>query len=216
VIDFVRTSAYHEGESVLYKDVPPERILFEDYAPQELNSALYEVATKRVGRFGERLETLEKHLAESQRSFQNTAENRFGLLQTRIDSFVLIVFSVLAVLFAAVTIFVTRAEQFSLWNPALFLISLTAIFISVSAWMRADFPGRTIRYIVQVIVVLFLVFATAHHIWSVAPVQRQINDLRRDVDLLKKEKPLSPPIIVLPNPTQPTSSGSGRKTETKK
>ena len=196
VIDFVRTSSFTEGESLIYRDIPPERFMFEDYRPRELNSALYEVATKSVKDFRDQLS-----------KGQATTEAAIKDIQTRVDYFVLITFTVIAVLFAAVTIFVTRAEQFSLWNPALFLISLTAIFISVFAWTRSDFPGRIFRNIVQGIVVLFLLFATAYHLWSTWPVQQQINDLRKDVELLKKEKPSSSSVTVLPNAAESTPSG---------
>jgi hypothetical protein len=193
VIDFVTTTPV--GPRSKTYPFPPDRILFEDYEPQTLISGIA------------------KTYEEVRRNNESTGR-QLEQVATRIDNFVLITFTVIAVLFAAVTIFVTRAEQVSVWNPALFLVSLTAIFISVSAWMRSDFRGRAIRTLVQAIIVIFLLFATAYHIWNTTPVQQQINDLRRDVDLLKKEKPLNSPVVVLPNAAEPVSAG--RKTSDQK
>jgi len=194
VIDFVTTTPV--GARSKTYPFPPDRVLFEDYEPQTLISGIA------------------KTYEEVRRNNESTGRH-LEQLAAKIDNFVLITFTIIAVLFAAVTIFVTRAEQVSLWNPALFLVSLTAIFISVSAWMRSDFRGRSFRNLVQALVVLFLLFATAYHIWSTTPVQQQINDLRRDVDLLKKEKPPNSPVVVLPNAAEPTSTDlktAGQKT----
>src|SRR5258705_4716102 len=193
VIDFVTTTPV--GPRSKPYQSPPDRVLFEDYEPQTLISGIA------------------KTYDEVRRNNESTGR-QLEQVATKIDNFVIITFTVIAVLFAAVTIFVTRTEQVSVWNPALFLVSLTAIFISASAWMRSDSRGWAVRTLVQAIVVIFLLFATAHHICSTLPVQQQINDLRRDVELLKKEKPASPPVIVLPNVTDPASSG--RKIDSKK
>lgn len=186
VIDFVTTTPV--GPRSKAYPFPPDRVLFEDYEPQTLISGIaktYEEVRQNNRSTGKQLEQV----------------------ATRIDNFVLITFTIIAVLFAAVTIFVTRAEQVSLWNPALFLVSLTAIFISVSAWMKSDFRGRSFRNLVQAIVVLFLLFATAYHIWNITPVQQQINDLRKDVDSLKKEKSTSSPSALPPTTSEPASTG---------
>ena len=177
VIDFVTTTPV----GLLSKSYPfpPKRVLFEDYEPQTLISG---IATTY----------------EEVRRNTELAKKELFNVGTRIDNFVLITFTVIAVLFAAVTIFVTRTEQFSLWNPALFLISLTSIFISVSAWIKSDYGGKIFARIVQAIVVSFLVLASAYHIWGTRPVQQQINDLRKDIELLKKDKPTNPPVILAP------------------
>lgn len=187
VIDFIRTSTYHEGESKLYEPVPPERILFEDYAPADLNSALYAVATTRVGRVEEGLEATERNVKGRLASFQEIEEKRFAVIQGRIDNFILIVFTVLAVLFAAVTIFVTRADQASVWNPAVFLMGLTAVFISAAAWMKVGTEGKTFGRVVQSLIVVFLLAAIIFFIRDIQPQQRQINGLRQEVEELKRK-----------------------------
>ena len=215
VIDFVRTSEFHEGESVPYAPVPPERVLFEDYAPKELKSAIYQLTTNTVHNVEQQLKELQESLEKDQKNYKERSEARIAGLQTRIDQFVVIVLSVLAVLFAAVTIFVTRSEQFSLWNPALFLISLTAISISILSWMKSDFRNRFFATVVQLAIVVFLVLAICYHIWSARPAQRQINDLRKEIELMKREKAPASQIIVAPNTETPVAEQQKRPVVTK-
>jgi cell division protein FtsL len=186
VIDFVTTTPV--GPRSKPYPFPPDRVLFEDYEPQTLISGIA------------------RTYAEVKRNNESISE-RLQEVATKIDNFVLITFTVIAVLFAAVTIFVTRTEQASVWNPALFLVSLTAIFISAAAWMRLELRGRVFGLVVQAIVVLFLLVGAAYQIWDMRPVQQQINQLRLEVDALKKEKQ-GPPAIVIPqnNVSEPTSS----------
>jgi deoxycytidine triphosphate deaminase len=177
VIDFVRTSQV-QTSSRKYK-FPPDNVLFEDYKPETLISGIAKTYK----------EVIQK---------TDAAERQLGQISTKIDNFVLIMFTVIAVLFAAVTIFVTRADQASLWNPALFLISITAVFISGAAWMRADFRGRVFGIVVQIAVVLFLMLAIAFHIWDTRPIQQQVNQLRKDLEELKKQNMPTPKTDVLP------------------
>ncbi|SRR6266404_1192259 len=222
VIDFIRTSTYHEGESKLYEPIPPERILFEDYAPTELNSALYAVATKRVGRVEQRLEATEKSVKESLASFHDIEEKRFAAIQNRIDNFILIVFTVLAVLFAAVTIFVARADQVSAWNPAVFLMGLTAVFISAAAWMKTRTEGKIFGRVVQSLVVVFFLAAMIFFIRDIQPQQSQINRLRQEVDELKLQlknsssNPVAVPVQSENRPSTTPGQTTGEPSQTKK
>src|SRR5258708_6359364 len=141
VIDFVTTTPV--GPRSKPYPFPPDRVLFEDYEPQTLISGIA------------------RTYAEVKRNNESISE-RLQEVATKIDNFVLITFTVIAVLFAAVTIFVTRTEQASVWNPALFLVSLTAIFISAAAWMRSELRGRVFGCVCQATVVLFSLGGAAY------------------------------------------------------
>lgn len=191
VIDFVRTSKFIEGESIPYKDVPPERILFEDYAPQELNSALYEIAKTR-------LEKVEKHTETTEEKLEASLKE----IQTRVDTFVLITFTVIAVLFAALTIFVSNSENKPAWNTVLFLTSLfsvIALLVSCSVWLQMRRASKVFGSTWQILIVLILVGLAAANAYQFGRRSSQKSDLeliKNRVDQLQEQisKPISPAI----------------------
>jgi deoxycytidine triphosphate deaminase len=215
VMDFVRTSAFHEGESLLYRDVPPERILFEDYAPQELNSALYEIADKRLGKVEDRTTTTERNVAEGLKDSREKTDASIKEIQTRVDTFVLITFTVIAVLFAAVTIFATGSENKPTWNFVLFLTSLTSILamlFSATVWLQmrkvTNAFGSTLQ-IVVLLIVAGLLLGNAYQFGKNSSQKNQINDLSRRVDQLQQQIPK--PMIVSPTPANTKQEPENQK-----
>jgi deoxycytidine triphosphate deaminase len=198
VIDFVRTSTFHEGKSLPYADVPPERILFEDYAPQELNSALYEIATERLGKVEELTRSTEKKVTTGLRDSEEKTDASIKETQARVDTFVLITFTVVAVLFAALTIFVTKTESKPSWDSVLFLSSLAsilALLISAAVWLQmrkvTKVFGSALQLVVLV-VLLGLVGANAYQ-WGRHVSQKETDDLRKRVDQLEQRISTSTP-----------------------
>jgi deoxycytidine triphosphate deaminase len=185
VIDFVRTSAVPPAPK-LYP-FPPKRILFEDYEPETLVSGLVTGAKKRIEQFelqlNESTENTRKQLSDASAS----TRRGFDQIGSRIDNFVLITFSIIAVLFAAVTIFVTRTEQSYWWNPALFLVSGIAIFISAQAWIRTSQDQRVFGRLTQAIIIALLLIATALQMKAVGPLQSQITDLKSQISQLRQQ-----------------------------
>jgi hypothetical protein len=208
VIDFVRTSAFHEGESLPYSDVPPERILFEDYAPQELNSALYEIATKRLRRVEELTETTKREVTEGLKNSLERADASTKEIQVRVDTFVLITFTVIAVLFAAVTIFATNTENKPTWNFVLFVTSLTsmvAILLSATVWLQMRKVSKVFGSAAQILVVLvlaFLIAANAYQFGKNTSQKKETDDLRKRLDELQQQ--VSKPTL---RPAPPPASG---------
>jgi deoxycytidine triphosphate deaminase len=175
LMDFVTTTPFSK-ESVKY-DRPPKRVLLEQYDAKALHSALYTLATTRFNRYEERLQQIE---------FAVNA--RLSAIQSRVDNFVLITFSVIAVLFAAVTIFVARTQQPSWWNPVpLFLISGTALFLSLSTWIRRPQEQRLLGRAVQAIIITILLAATVIQIKEVRPLRSQVGDLKKQVEQIQQQ-----------------------------
>ena len=174
LMDFVTTTVYTPGICKSYFR-PPKRVLMEQYQAVELKSALYTLATTRL----DATETQVKAIALS-------SDSRIHEIQSRIDSFVLITFSVIAVLFAAITIFVARSDQPSWWNPVLFLISGTGIFLSATAWIKTKQEQRFGRA-TQVVIVLFLLAATLLQLKEVSPLRTQVENLRGQVGKLEQQ-----------------------------
>ncbi|HEY1528249.1 MAG TPA: hypothetical protein VGH51_18635 [Candidatus Angelobacter sp.] len=185
VIDFVKTTAFHKGVSKEYlkgNDLP-DRILFEDYLPEKLKSALATKAEQEIGKFKSRLETI----------------------QTRMDLFVTITFAIIALLFAALTLFVGKPGQ-SWWDPTVFWISAIALALSMLAWVRSGSPGtwfahrrwnQSFNWILAIVLVA-LAWAMVHR------NQADIQDLKDQVQKLQKSNP--------PSPSQPSPKGSPQDT----
>jgi deoxycytidine triphosphate deaminase len=193
VIDFVRTSEFHEGTSLAYSPVPPERILFEDYEPQKLNSALFEVATKRLAAVEDRIESTEKKLTNSLRDSHERTDSSLKDVQTRIDTFVLITFTVMALLFAGLT-FLTNDKNQPTWNSVLFSTSLTsvlALLMSSMIWLQtkkaAKNFGTTLQFVILLIAIGAVIGANVYQFSKAEPQKQKINDLERRVDYLQNE-----------------------------
>ncbi len=121
VIDFERTSQFTE-ESKKYPDIP-ERLLFQDYQPESLKSALATRAEQAIKAFGIRLDSV----------------------SNRMDIFVTITFALLGILFAAGALFVMGPSHPQWWEPSVFWICLIAILASGLALVRSRSMGAQLQ-----------------------------------------------------------------------
>lgn len=177
VIDFVKTTTFHKGASKEYLNgALPDRILFEDYQPEKLKSALATKAEQEIGKFKTRLETM----------------------QTRMDLFVTITFAIIALLFAALTLFVGKPGQ-SWWDPTVFWISAIALALSMLAWVRSGSPGTWFaRSRWNQAFNWILAIALAAIAWAmIHRNQAEIQDLKDQIQKLQK---LNPPALSQPKP----------------
>ncbi|HEY6442272.1 MAG TPA: hypothetical protein VIY66_02915 [Candidatus Acidoferrales bacterium] len=163
VIDFVKTSQFNEGESQDYPDKLPERLLFEDYNPQNLISGLVTHAKAKIDQF----------------------EPALTSLQSRVDNFVSLTLGVLAVLFAALAIFVTRPDSSPSWNPSVFLISGLAIFLSMFAWLKSRPDGHDFGRAIQVIIVVLLLLGLGTQFYRLRDQRSEIQELKRQMQELR-------------------------------
>ena len=117
VIDFVKTTEFHEGKSQSYlkNDELPDRILFQDYHPEKLKSALSTFINESIAQFKARIDGM----------------------QNRVDAFISITFGVVALLFAAVTLFFGKPNSPNWWDPGVFWICTFAMLISMFAWVNS-------------------------------------------------------------------------------
>ncbi len=153
VIDFEKTTSFNEGKSTRYR--LPDRILFEDYRPEELRSGLV------------------------------THANIITSLRSRLDNFVSLTFGVIAVLFAALAIFVARPNSSPSWNFGLFMIGGLAIYLSMFAWLRSKPEGRYFGRVVQVTIVVLLALGIGIEIFSHQKQQEEIRQLKVEVQKIK-------------------------------
>lgn len=201
VIDFVRTTPFNQN-SILYK-FPPDNVLFEEYDPDKLVSGLVERAQKKMTALESKLDENVNQTKTILRDTETSTKQELKLIGGRIDNFILITFTVIAVLFAAVTIFVSRADQASVWNPPLFIVSLTTMSLSLWALMKAHDKKLTLGIVLQGTLLLLLFLVGVLYVWDTRtkPLQHQIDELKQEVEEFKKQKqpPPSPTITVAPS-----------------
>jgi deoxycytidine triphosphate deaminase len=123
VIDFVKTTKYVPGVSQDYKPLPPDRILFEDYHPEKLQSGLITLATSRLDKFAEDLEGLKGSTSE-----------RIKHLEDRFLTFGALGLTLIAILFAALAVLVTNnsANALSVWNYVAICFSVLALLLAAA------------------------------------------------------------------------------------
>lgn len=122
VIDFVKTTPYVQGESMDYDPVPPDRVLFEDYHPENLESGLVTLSTPRLDTFATELQDLQKSMNERMKTLEDRAMAQAGIGLTLIG-----------ILFAALAILVTNtSNHISVWNYVAVCIAVLALLLAAT------------------------------------------------------------------------------------
>jgi deoxycytidine triphosphate deaminase len=125
LMDFVTTTPFQKEKSTSYKR-PPNRIVFEDYHPTTLKSALFTEARERI----------------------NDVERKVNAVETRLNTTIGIFFTMIAVLFAAIAIFVSSAKEVSvtlpIWVYGSTGFSILALVVSIFALTKVGIRGNQI------------------------------------------------------------------------
>jgi deoxycytidine triphosphate deaminase len=191
VIDFVPTTRFHEGQSKSYP-FPPDRILFEEYEPDKLVSGL-------VSQSRNRLEKVENQI----QSVSGSTNTQLNTIQQRVDYFIVITFTVIAVLFAAISVSAVGRQSPPWQYISLFLLSFFAIFLAASAWLNSKSEARSIGRPMQIIVLLGLGAAFVLQSFLIRDQRRQINQINKDIQALRSEQRNPAPAPSSTNPGQP-------------
>jgi deoxycytidine triphosphate deaminase len=177
VIDFTKTSKFNAGQSMGYPGLLPERLLFEDYSPEKLKSALATRVVSELTVFKDKLENLTSQV-----------DQRISAMQGRMDSFVSLTFAVVALLFAAVTLFFGKPNEPNWWDPNVFWICTLAILISMFAWVNSKSsvqlfkrPWQRMAFeIVMIGITIFTIINFSKH------TQDQMKELQTQVKTLQQ------------------------------
>lgn len=164
----------------------PKRILFEDYNPEGLGSGLV------------------KHA------------DIIRTVRDRVENFVSLTFGVIAVLFAALTIFVARPNSSPAWNFSLFMIGGLAIYLSMIAWLNSKPEGKYFGRTVQVIIIVLLMVGIGTEIFRRDGQQAEINKLEKQVEELKMHPSVQPDLTSPRNPRASRQSVNTLKKSTRK
>jgi len=119
VIDFVKTTPFIAHLSKPYNR-PPKRILFEEYKPELLKSALFSQAKERVDEMEKRLVKMENKINTSQ----------------------MVIFTVIAIIIAALSVMVSHKSNTET-PPRWMLIGVVTSFIAISIALIALFKSKT-------------------------------------------------------------------------
>lgn len=169
VIDFVGTTDFHPGRSKPY-EVPPDRVLFEEYEPNKLVSGLVTQAKKR-------LDQVEKDLKSS----VEKTDKQVNVIQQRVDTFITLTFAVMAIVFAAISVAAFGKESPPWQYITVILLSGFAILLATSAWLKSKTEGRLFGRTTQVIILIGLAVAFLFQMFWIRDQGRQIEQLRKEV-----------------------------------
>ncbi len=127
VIDFVKTTTFISGKSKTYEPIPPDRVIFEDYNPQNLRSGLTTHVTQRLEGFGASIEEL-----------RNSTNDSIKRLQDQSLAFLGITLTLIAILFAALAVMVTSSSgsAANVYTVAAFAGAVLAVIIAWIAFLR--------------------------------------------------------------------------------
>lgn len=121
VIDFIKTTPFKKGKSYEYPR-PPRRVIVDDYKPEGLKSALYTEARRRI----------------------IEVENRLSAFGRRLDASIGIIFTVLAIIIAALSISIFWGRSLAPASGWMYLssgISIVALIIAICAFAKAKHKG---------------------------------------------------------------------------
>lgn len=120
IIDFEKTTRFHEDQSKSYSDVP-ELVLFDEYP--KLKSALVTLVTEKLEAFQKDIQKIDQNSKESSEKLEN-----------RFNNFATVALGGMGILFAVLALFVTVGDPRTLPWWAFFSVafSFLALLISVS------------------------------------------------------------------------------------
>lgn len=122
VIDFVKTTPFVKGCKEYGR--PPKRLVFGDYNSENLRSALYNEARKRI----------------------NDIERKVNSVGTRLDTSIGIVFAAISILVATLSILVSSREAIRVTLPGWFYLSVILSIVSLIVSLLAVTKARAKSY----------------------------------------------------------------------
>jgi deoxycytidine triphosphate deaminase len=125
LMDFVTTTPFNEESAKHQYERPPKRVLFDDYRPESLESALYTEAKARINEIEERL------------------EKKVGAAESLVTNFVAVSVTVVGIFIAVLAFFISpNGKTIPLWVSVNLLFSglslcfLVWIYIAVKSRLR--------------------------------------------------------------------------------
>ena len=207
VIDFVPTSKFNHASKTY--PFPPERVLFEEYEPQKLVSGLVSQAKTRLDQVENRLTEIDEKTANQINATSERSERQITSIQQRIDNFVFITFTVLAILFATLSVSAFGRESPPWQYIGLFLLSGSALFLSISAWLRSSSTERLFGRPVQVVILIGLIAACLIPWFWISGDRKHLDRLDQEIKELNARQPNSKdPATRTTEPTGETSAPS--------
>ena len=140
LLGFLKTTPFKGRVSVEYSR-PPRRILFEDYNPNELKSALFTEAGEKLRVIENEIEQFKKEIEEKITKSEAKLERSTTTIETRLNSITATTFTALAILVGSLSILVGSVqrlqETFPWWFYLSIIFSIVAIVIASLALKKS-------------------------------------------------------------------------------
>lgn len=176
VIDFVTTTPYVEGKCLPYDWRNRKRLIFQDYPT--LNSGIEHKVKKFEDSIRAEADKTKEKLAEAADGTQRSLQ----YINSRIDTFLTLVFTVVAVLFAGLGIVATTGrEERSFLNPTVWIAAIALYFALRANCSSEEGVARpkwyTTRPLALSILAVLVVAGLSFRIWDAIGSERQAREV---------------------------------------
>jgi deoxycytidine triphosphate deaminase len=130
VIDFVTTTPFQDGQCLRFPWADRKKLVFPEYG--HLESGI----EAKVKEFKATIDTNRKEVRDELESSAKFSETSFRVVQTRIDTFLTLVFTVVAVLFAGLGIVATKTTDQQSWLSSPIWVAGVALYFAL--WAKAS------------------------------------------------------------------------------
>lgn len=186
MIDFVTTTPYREGECERFRWWKRKMLVFREYPP--LNSGIQ----VKVEEFDKKIKEDEKKTEGTLAEARMSSEESFHRVQRRIDTFVTLVFTVVAVLFTGLGIVATKATNAPSFLSSPLLVAAVALFFALQAqvgmrredaqtgkWYARLAPGVLAVVVITGLIVAASLFFEAYN------AQAKFDSLQQQINVLQ-------------------------------
>jgi deoxycytidine triphosphate deaminase len=195
MIDFVTTTPYQEGKCLRFDWAKRKKLVFPEYTP--LNSGI----EARVEDFSKKIEDNKDTTQKALASANASSERSFREIGTRIDYFVTLVFTVVAVLFAGLGIVATKGSDEPSFVSSPVWIAAVALYFALRAYDRSHWrdaqphkwytrlaPGILELVIAGIVVLASVLFHFSHAQRSAKELQHASGQASKAINDLAQEK----------------------------
>ncbi len=144
-IDFEMTTPVSPN-SMRYPWASRTRMVFSDYEKDQLESALVTEASNKIKQFEQTTKDIENQVREARsrlQQVQGDVANQLNSVQTRVDNYTILTFTIIAVLFAALGLALSRSPETSFWSSSALIAGIALWFALRSFYLARSSLARS-------------------------------------------------------------------------
>jgi deoxycytidine triphosphate deaminase len=208
MIDFVTTTKFIAGESKPFQWWDRKKLVFQQYATG-LRSGVEDNLSSLQAELKADKDSLDENLSKQSNSLLETMEKLQSRIDLRLDTFLTLIFTVVAVLFAGLGVVATKGSDDPSFVSSPVWVAAVALYFALKPYAiiwsasrktsePADSPNAmqsssrqwidTLKpKFVEILVAVIIVFGSvAFHVWSAHVSARELTDQKKQVDELAK------------------------------